>query len=397
MSSLKVNRKDLSIVCNVPTSKSYANRLLILGALSPNPFTIKELPPSTDVSTMISCLEIIGLDISHHENSICIHNSFPECESEATELSLETGDGGTTNRFLLALLALGSRPYLMNLKGDMRSRPMKEMELVLSQCQCQVSSNSGDISIQGPLDYKGSIEIDCSKTTQFLTAFKMIEYKCQGVEFHAKNLDTSKAYYELTLNLIDQIKQKSDFITPPDHSSLGYLLAAGLTLGEVHVKNCLGADRYQADSIFLKLIQEMGGSMKIDSDGIKLKPLNTLSPIDIDCGGFPDLVPTLAYLCSNCNGTSKLRNLEALTYKECNRFEEIKILLTLFEVSYDVEGFDLIIHGSAKKCKSKTYHPKPDHRMVMVAYLFMRNNNGGELHEIQHVSKSYGPFFEHFS
>jgi 3-phosphoshikimate 1-carboxyvinyltransferase len=278
----------------------------------------------------------------------------------------------------------------------MRERPMKEMESILTKCQCKILNNNGDISIQGPLKFKGQLEIDCSKTTQFISAFKMIEHKCSEIEFLEKDLNTSKAYYDLTLELIKQTRTKSEFVTPPDFSSLGYLLAAGLTIGEVHIENCIGEDPYQADSILLELIKNMKGDLKITERGTYLKPGRELRPIDIDCGGFPDLVPTLAYLCSYCHGTSKLKNLEVLTYKESNRFEEIKKLLTLFKVPFEEDGFDLIIHGPASTCGEMSYKPRPDHRMVMVGYLFMRKNNGGELQEIEHVKKSYGNFFSQF-
>ena len=136
------------------------------------------------------------------KNSVCIHNSFPACEANQPNdlLKLETGDGGTTNRFLLAFLALGSRPYLMKLKGDMRSRPMQEMEQIITTLQCQIKNDRGDISIQGPIKYIGEIIVDCSKSTQFLTAFKLIESYCKSgvISFIAKNLKTSQAYYQLT-------------------------------------------------------------------------------------------------------------------------------------------------------------------------------------------------------
>ncbi len=393
MSSINVKHKPFSKSIEVPTSKSYANRLLILGALSTNSFSIENLPLSTDVETMISCLKKIGLIIKQEQNSLEILNSFPECEPSSNELVIETGDGGTTNRFLLAMLSLGKRPYKMILKGDMRNRPMKEMEDILTQAHCKISNNKGDISIQGPIHYKGVIKVDCSKSTQFITAFKMIESKCPALlKFSEEKLQTSQSYYKMTLSLIEQCKTKFDFKIPIDFSSLSYPLAAGLTLGDGHVRNCQGRDLLQADSIFLDIIKEMNGHIIQKEDGLFVSKKNSLKGITLDCGGFPDLVPTLAYICSYSQGTSILKNLEVLTFKESNRFEEIKLLLNLFEISFKEKNDSLIIHGIEKRCETKEYAPPPDHRMVMIGYLFMRKNRGGLLHSTQHIKKSYGNF-----
>ena len=88
----------------IPTSKSYANRILILAALCPSVITIEGLPESTDVSNLISCLQQVGLEFSKDSKGhLKVLNSFPECEKNTSldTIVLETGDGGTTNRFIL--------------------------------------------------------------------------------------------------------------------------------------------------------------------------------------------------------------------------------------------------------------------------------------------------------
>src|SRR3989339_1533417 len=97
----------------VPTSKSYANRLLILAATDPREIHLKNLPPSSDVTAMIRCLQQVGVIIERYEgNSVIVKNCFPECEVQNNQITeLLTGDGGTTNRFLLAFLARGKCRY----------------------------------------------------------------------------------------------------------------------------------------------------------------------------------------------------------------------------------------------------------------------------------------------
>ena len=45
----------------IPTSKSYANRILILASLNQRVVTIEALPESTDVLNLINCLEKVGI------------------------------------------------------------------------------------------------------------------------------------------------------------------------------------------------------------------------------------------------------------------------------------------------------------------------------------------------
>src|SRR5665647_3118544 len=98
MTSLRVYKGLLQSVIQVPPSKSYANRLLILAALKSTPFIIHNLPMAEDVQFLVQCLNKLGLAITKNSNSVTVTGSFPACESE--DLSLDVGEGGTTARFL---------------------------------------------------------------------------------------------------------------------------------------------------------------------------------------------------------------------------------------------------------------------------------------------------------
>ena len=144
----------------------------------------------------------------------------------------------------------------------------------------------------------------------------------------------------------------------------------------------------------------MGGKLEFKSSGLSLKKADGLRPIDVDCSSFPDLVPTLAFVCSYINGTSMLRNLKVLHYKESDRVKEIIRVLELFEVNfqYDQENEVIKIIGdkNQKKVSFKEFNPPPDHRIVMMGYLFMRRNSGGKISNSHHVNKSFPDFFKKF-
>ncbi len=289
----------------------------------------------------------------------------------------------------------------------MRERPMQEMLEALGAMGVRVrAGNTGDpfwLEIKGPLSPPaGELPVDCSRSTQFATGLALALADAHASFVRPVNMDASAAYWEMTEDLIERFQVgQTSFRVPVDFSSLSYPLAAGLTLGPVLVENCFERDLFQADSAFLEIIPEMGGKLEWTSQGLRLSPPSELRPFSRDCSGHPDLVPTLAYVCSYAQGESRLRNVEVLRHKESDRIEEILKLLRAFGIPYrmEMEGEreTLVIEGQglhASKSSRPELHPAPDHRMVMVSYLFARRNNGGRVHNAHHVAKSFPDFFD---
>lgn len=402
-SIFEVTPKPFEKTLEVPTSKSFANRVLILSALAKEEFIIRNLSTSSDVQTLIKCLYLLGLEIKLENNNATIVNSFPACENGKQDvLELKSGDGGTTNRFLLGLLSLGSRPYLLAPEGHMQERPMKEMFDLLSSLGVSLDKGSHPSwpQVKGPLQTnKAQIEVDCERSTQFATGLALALANTQ-TKVLPINMKASKAYWEMTENLIERYQMgQREFNVPVDFSSLAYPLACGLTLGKVKITNCKHIDSFQADSVFLEIIEKMGGHPKWLADGLELSRPEKLLPIEIDCSGFPDLVPTLAYVCSCAQGQSKLKNIGVLRHKESDRVEEILKLFKAFNIEYKLEKEqereNLIIQGQSNhQANWIELHPAEDHRMVMVSYLFCRKHSGGKIHNAHHVAKSFSNFFE---
>jgi len=397
LSTFKVIPKVFNKKVLVPSSKSYGNRLLILAGLSKEDVTIKNIPPSSDVEKMLDCFSKIGLTIINGDNEVTIKGSFPECELKR-DLTLKTGDGGTTNRFILPFLGRGKQVYTLEPEGHMRDRPMGPLVDSLREIGVTVINSSDEawLKVQGPIrDSDSEILVDSSKSTQFLTGMALAladtDWNVLG-----SNLSVSLPYWKLTQNLIHQFKNKTlNYINPVDFSSLTYPLALAVTEGEVAVTNCRERDLFQADSAFIEVLKEMGATIEFTNNGLHCKKSN-LSAIDFDGSQCPDAIPTLLYVCSFAGGVSKIFNLEVLTHKECDRFKEMVKMLSAFGI--DIEWCDkeywIEIKGQSFKGIHDVYRPPEDHRMVMVAYLFLRSLGGGELSNFHHVKKSFSNFFE---
>lgn len=401
-SVFEISKKTFSEVIDVPTSKSRANRLLLMAALNPKDVSLYQLPESTDVLKMLQIFQHVGLIVERDNDRTIIRGSFPECEinTKSKIIKLQTGDGGTTNRFLIALLSLGSIEYQFFPGGKIRSRPIVELTSALESLGVQIKlsddPNEAWLSLKGPVKEKlEQVQIDCSKSTQFISALAMALSKTK-VKVKPENLMASKLYYEMTLDVIEKSKRGCEFFVDLDFSSLGYPLALATHMGEVRIKNYRQLDHYQPDSQFINILKEAGGQVCEDENGIEVKK-SVIRGLEIDCHDFPDLVPTLCYLFSYAKGETRLRNVKILEFKECDRLQEIQKILKLFDVdhSYCPTQDVLTLQGRRPDTHNRVnYNAPDDHRMIMVAALFMRTNNGGKVTNSQHVKKSYPDFFK---
>lgn len=396
----KVEPTPFNKVIELPGSKSHANRALIVGAIKGKGFTVYNLPESTDVTNLLNCLKSIGLNLKEENSSVTFLNSFPDCEIETNSdvINLKTGDGGTTNRFLLALLSLGHKTYRLIPSEKMRERPMDDLLMPLKNLNVKIEATLADawISIQGPALVKPNqkIEIDCTKSTQFASAM-MLAFSSREVIFDLKNIQASEAYIEMTKYVLGQIKDKNTYTVPVDFSSASYPIALALIHGRVLIRNCKEIDSTQADSAFIKLMKDSGADISWTDEGLLVTSKNKLAPFKIDGSKFPDLVPTLAFVASHLDGESVLSNLSVLRHKESDRIEQIIYLLKTLGVnfSFDSKKDELTINGKNRPYPNATLKTARDHRIVMTAYLFLRANSGGFLSEFNCVEKSFPRFF----
>ncbi len=393
---LRVTPGGLTKSISIPTSKSYANRLLILGSIFPEEVRIDSLPQATDVTNLITSLKEIGLEIIEESEGIKILNSFPECEKLDHEIVLETGDGGTTNRFLLGMLARGKNTYILKPDPLFLKRPIDDFINQLSGLGVFVEKGDDYIKIKGPIKFEGEeLIIDSALSSQFASAFAL-SLADKKIKVLAKNLESSEKYLSLTYNLIEKFKTGiRKYSVPIDFSSLSYPLALAALSGEVLVENYSGRDSYQADSIFLDILKKIGAEVLEGPGNLLVRKSTNLKSFEIDCSSCLDLVPTLSFLFSYIPGRTILKNIKALSYKESDRLVEIQKLLNLFKIENRTLGdSDLEIIGTTKKSSFEEYEAPKDHRMIMTAYLFMRLNGGGVIKNHTFVDKSFPEFFQ---
>lgn len=397
-SAFKVEPKPISKHLVVPTSKSQANRCLIMASLIEGEVVVENLPESEDVIWMKKALSEIGIRFKEEKNYVVVLNSFPECEAETNsqKITVHCGEGGTTTRFLAAMLARGSKTYVLDPEGPMRNRPMEDLVEKMKELGVEVTMGKSEwMTIKGPFNSKkDSIDISCQKSTQFASAMAMALYD-KKIKVNPTDLNYSKDYWEMTLDIIKR-KKKKHYRIPVDFSSLSYPIALAFITGECWVDNCIDRDIFQADAALVDYLSELGAIVRWTNKALYIGKVAGFSGKEYDCKDHPDLVPTLAYIASHAEGVSTFKNVSILKYKESDRIHEVQKILAHYKVknNYDESNDIWTIEGGVHCKDAWEYNPPRDHRMVMTAYLFMRTHGGGTITNGDYVKKSFPDFFE---
>lgn len=392
--TLRIERGAFRSPVTIPRSKSHANRYLILAARSKSQITISHLPGSDDVQLLLSCLKKIGLNISHRDDSVTIQGSFPECEAPRSDTTyLDVGEGGTTARFLAALLSTGKGRYGLRTRGRLSQRPWRELTDALQQADASVTWKDQTLYVQGPVSIlKLPTTISAVSTTQFASALQLAFYE-DGYRVAPVNLMSSGPYWEMTKAACKEISSSS-VLVPLDWSSAAYPLVFAAVTGQMLEIPNLVPDE-QADAMIFHLLAQRGAASKT-ARGITGGALKDRSPIDVSVSQCPDLSVALAYLCATLTGDSILRQVSVLRQKESDRLEAIMDLLKHFGVAseYSFKGDLLRITGREISQKERVVAVPADHRMVMVGTLFLMSFGGGTISHPEAVAKSFPDFFD---
>ena len=380
----------------LPRSKSYANRLLILAALAKKETVISHLPDVDDVKLLLEALKKIGILHRVQGHTHYLFGAFPTCVSLSSPISLEVGEGGTTARFLAAMLALDHHEYQLHLSGKLAQRPWDELMEALSLLGVKTDLRGNLLMIQGPVQFKEkALSISAKRSTQFASALKLAfsDY----IKIVPENLSASMSYWKLTEDLVEKFKTVNHFVIPIDWSGASYPLCFAALTSETYFPG-LHYDSHQADSKLFDILNQLGAIKKMNDDGLIVSPIKNRScSLKLKVEDCLDLVPALCFLLSHLEGTHELSGVSNLVHKESDRLNEVMNLMSQFErvSSYDLSTDTLTIYGSLTKlASSPSIRTAPDHRLVMTASLFLKYHSGGSVAHPEAVEKSFHSFFE---
>jgi len=416
--------KPVIAMIEIPGSKSYTNRALVMAALTKGPVTLYNPLYSEDTEAMIACLKTLGLRIETSPDQIIVHDDISIVQNKSYELFAR--DSGTTIRFLLALLCLTSGTHVIGGNARLNERPIKDLVDALRllgakidylekegqaplkihpSALCLVSTVYPKTAFSGHL----GITIDGSMSSQFFSALLMIG-PFLGIKMRLRGELISRPYVDMTIRMMHewgvevlqmeeggyhipcgQLYQKKEYVIEGDFSSAGYFFAiAALTESTLTLKN-LNPDSAQADRKFLDILAKMGNEIRIHDQGITIVGKQIL-PLAIDMEECPDQVQTMAVLAAFAKGVTKISGVRSLRLKETERVQALKNELAKMGIKTEDTHDTLTIYGgNPHAAPIDTYG---DHRMAMAFAVAGTKLPGMKIHDPEVVNKTFPTFWD---
>jgi len=378
----KIGKSKISgqIVC--PPNKSYTHRAMFMASLAGNNSKINNLLLSADTIATIDACKKFGAEIEIQKSSAIIKNPI-KIGTNVSEINAE--NSGTTIRIAIGIASLFSQEIVLTGDVSLQKRPMQPLLDALSSIGAQCSSVNGKppIKIKGKI-LGGNITISGNISSQFISSLLISAPLTEkGINLTIKENLVSKPYLDATIatmrefgitvqtiipykryNITPQIYKDATFTVPIDFSSLALLLSAAVLTGnEVSIKANLG-DLPQGDEVFMDILEQLGITIIINNDEIKIKSPKKLKGGKFDLSNSPDLLPPLAILSLKSFEPIEIINVKHARLKETDRIAIIARELTKLGIKIQ-EKEDGLILESSEKLHSTKLNSENDHRLFM--------------------------------
>ena len=409
-------RKPINATIEVPGSKSYTNRALLVAAMARGTSTLTGALFSDDTRYMSASLRKLGVRIDADEKQarFDIHGNGGDIPVSSADLYI--GNSGTTSRSLTAYVSLGHGKFVIDGDEPMRhGRPIADLLDALRQigvsARTQFENGHLPVIVEANGLTGGKTQLDISKSSQFLTALLLIApYAKNGMEIEVLGNRTmpyiditravmaafgvqiiSEAYKYFRIEGGQQYQPRSYNIEPDASNASYFFAAAALTGGRVTVQH-LNLDSAQGDIHFLHILEQMGCQTTVSNTGITVTGPHQLKGIDVDMRTISDTALTLAAIAPFADSKVTIRNIEHTRWQETDRIHAMVTELRKLDVPV-VEHQDGLEISPAPITPAAidTYE---DHRVAMAFSLVGLKTSGIRINDPECVSKTFPNYFE---
>lgn len=384
----------LKSTVNLPISKSIANRLLILGALSGTSVEIEDQALPDDVKLMKDALSSSG-NIKDLQNA------------------------GTAMRFLTAYFAIQEgKEVILNGNEAMNQRPIGNLVDALRSLGADISYESKEgfppLRINGKTLDGETVELNASVSSQFISALMLIgSFLKNGLEIKVKGESVSSSYLRLTAALINQVGGAVEVSNSSIHirrssiancqlpiesdwsaASYFYAMAALRSKSKLLLKG-LKLDSSQGDRRIAEIMAAFGVRSKQTEEGVEINSKETQpsGKFSYDLNSEPDIMQTLACFHAARGDEVTYSGIDHLRFKETNRLAALQEELKKFNVQFAKaeNGWSQSGQASWNGEPISTYG---DHRMAMAFSILSIQFEGLKIEDPKVVSKSFPKFWE---
>ncbi len=394
-----VSKPDQTLTGSIvlPSSKSIANRALIIHALSYSPYPIENLSDSDDTQVMEQVFNSNG-------------NHF------------DIGHAGTAMRFLTAFLSQIVGKWTLTGSDRMKQRPIGILVDALHKLGARIEylENEGfpPLKIYGS-HLKGCVlELDGSVSSQYISALLMIAPTLEGgLTLRLKNKITSQPYIKMTLKLMEQFGvlhvwkgneiriaeqtyKARPFSVEADWSGASYWYEMAVMADDVDIELMgLTTESLQGDAQIAMWFGQLGIDTIATEKGSRLVKNGKPLPKNLNLNFIenPDVAQTFAVLCVMKKIPFHFTGLETLKIKETNRIAALQDELAKFgtQITEPAHG-ELKWDGTFPLEKQavpeiETYH---DHRMALAFAPACQSFGSIAILDPMVITKSYPGYWE---
>ncbi|MEZ5340357.1 MAG: 3-phosphoshikimate 1-carboxyvinyltransferase [Acidimicrobiales bacterium] len=401
-----------ALTVRVPGSKSLTNRALVCAALASGTSVLTGVLIADDTVAMINCLRTLGVDLDVNGSTVTVVGLAGKLPSSAEVLNVN--QSGTTSRFLLPVLALGSGRYVLDGHEQMRARPFGDLIDALSQHGASIEGTTMPLTVQGSGLQGGEIAIPGSVSSQFLSALLLsAPYAKNPMVFRVDGDLVSKPYVDLTLATMAAFGASierngyesfcvdntgytaANYAIEPDASAASYFFGAAALTGQSITIDGLGSEALQGDMAFVGALAQMGATVVQTPSTTTVTGPGQLTGITIDMADFSDTAQTLAVVAAFAEGDTVIDGIGFIRRKETDRIHAVVAELNRLggDAREQPDGIEVV----PRPLVGATVETYDDHRMAMSFALAGLRAPGVVIANPGCVAKTFPHFFEVFA
>jgi 3-phosphoshikimate 1-carboxyvinyltransferase len=383
----------------VPGDKSISHRALMFGALAIGETRVTGLLTGEDVLRTAAAMRALGAEVIRDPDGVWrVAGRGIGGLTEPADV-LDMGNSGTAARLLCGILASHALFAVMTGDASLRGRPMRRVTDPLAATGARFWSREGGrlpLAIQGardalPLEYRVPVPSAQVKSAVLLAGLNApgitrVE-EPEATRDHSENMlrhfgasvrvDIAGTGRIIELQGQPEL-QAADVVVPGDPSSAAFPLVAALLVPDSRV-TIPGVGLNPLRTGLLLCLEEMGASIVVQNRRVEGgEPVGDLEvtagplrAVDVPPERAPSMIdefPILAVAAACAAGTTRLRGLRELRVKESDRLAATAALLSVNGARVEIEGDDLIIHGTgAPPAGGGLVETHMDHRIAMSA------------------------------
>ena len=286
---------------NLPISKSFANRLLVLQALHRDPLMEVLQDAPEDVKLM--------------------HDALYKLRYSEMPLTLDLHNCGTAMRFLTAYCA-ATPGCDVTLTGEqrMKQRPIGQLVEVLYRAGAEIEYLEKDeyppLHITGKKLGETACTLNMPLSSQFVSALMLIGLKVET--------DSTSPYINITRACVEGYESMCNRPVEKDWSAAAfwYEWVALHPEADAVCMQGLHLDSMQGDRRVADIFASLGVETTEDEEGIKIRRSGEhASSLQVDFEQTPDLYPAVAMTCHKLHVALQASGIRSLRLKESDRIE----------------------------------------------------------------------------